>query len=108
MIQTLRFLLAIVLLTVWHGGIVILAALVGTKQREGGVYDKAQRRWGSGMLRWTGIRVRVIGGEKLDAAAPAVYIANHASFVDIWALLQVLPGTVRFATSWKARSHGSD
>jgi 1-acyl-sn-glycerol-3-phosphate acyltransferase len=96
MIQTIRYLFAILLLTVWHGGVVIAAALFGAKHREGGVYDKAQRRWGSGMLRWTGIRVRVIGGEKLDGAAPAVYIANHASFVDIWALLQVLPGTVRF------------
>jgi 1-acyl-sn-glycerol-3-phosphate acyltransferase len=96
MIQTLRFLLAIFLLTVWHGGTVILAALFGTKHREGGVYDRAQRRWGRGMLKWTGIRVRVVGGEKLDRASPAVYIANHASFVDIWALLQELPGTVRF------------
>jgi len=96
MIQTLRFVLAVFLLTVWHGGSVIVAALLGTKHREGGVYDKAQRRWGSGMLRWTGVRVRVIGGEKLDPAASAVFIANHASFVDIWALLQELPGTVRF------------
>ena len=96
MIQTLRFLFAIFLLTVWHGGIVMVAALFGTKHREGGVYDKAQRRWGGGVLRWTGIRVRVIGGEKLDAAVSAVYISNHASFLDICALLQVLPGTVRF------------
>jgi 1-acyl-sn-glycerol-3-phosphate acyltransferase len=96
MIQTLRYLIAIVILTLWHGGAVIVAALFRVQQREGGGYDRAQRRWGQGMLRWTGIRVRVEGGEKLRASAPAVYIANHASFVDIWALLQELPGTVRF------------
>jgi 1-acyl-sn-glycerol-3-phosphate acyltransferase len=95
MIQTLRYLLAITILTVWHGGAVIVSALLRTKQREGGVYDRAQRRWGRGMLRWTGVGVRVEGGEKLSST-PAVYIANHASFVDIWALLQELPGTVRF------------
>ena len=95
MIQTLRYLLAITILTVWHGGAVIVSALLRVKHREGGVYDRAQRRWGRGMLRWTGVQVRVEGGEKLSSA-PAVYIANHASFIDIWALLQELPGTVRF------------
>ncbi|MGH7561905.1 MAG: lysophospholipid acyltransferase family protein [Gemmatimonadales bacterium] len=94
--QTLRYLLAVSLLTLLRSGTVIVAALLGVRQRTGGVYDQAQRRWGAGMLRWTGVTVRVEGAERLDPSVETVYIANHASFVDIWAILKELPGTVRF------------
>jgi 1-acyl-sn-glycerol-3-phosphate acyltransferase len=69
---------------------------MGVRQRTGGIYDRAAREWGRAMLRGTGIRVEVEGRESLDPATPKVYIANHASQVDIWALLAELPGTVRF------------
>ncbi len=94
--QTVRFLLAVTFLTVLRGGTVILAALFGVRHRPGGVYDRAQRKWGRGLLRWTGVEVRVEGRERLDGAVPTVYIANHASFVDIWALVAELPGSPRF------------
>lgn len=96
MIRFLRFGISFVGATFWHGGSVLLAALFRVRHQTGGVYDRAGRNWGRVLLRGTGIRVNVEPRERLDGAVPKVYISNHASFVDIWALLRELPGTVRF------------
>ena len=94
--QTLRYLACFVGYMGFWGSRVLLAAIFGVRQRTGGIYDRAARAWGCGMLRGTGMRVVVEGRERLDPSVPKVYIANHASQVDIWALLAELPGTVRF------------
>ena len=96
MMQTLRYLASFIGSMGFWGSRVLLAAIFGVRQRPGGIYDRAAREWGRAMLRGTGMRVVVEGGERLDPAVPKVYIANHASQVDIWALLAELPGTVRF------------
>jgi len=96
MIQALRYIACFVAYMGYWGSRVLLSAIVGVKQRTGGIYDRAAREWGRAMLRGTGIHVVVEGRERLDPATPKVYIANHASQVDIWALLAELPGTVRF------------
>jgi 1-acyl-sn-glycerol-3-phosphate acyltransferase len=95
-IQSLRYLACFTFLMGWWGSVVLLAAVFRVKQRPGGIYDRAAREWARGMLRGTGIQVRVEGRERLDPSVPKVYIANHASELDIWALLAELPGTVRF------------
>ena len=96
MMSTLRYIGCFIVYMGFWGSRVLLGAVFGVKQRSGGIYDRAAREWGRGMLRGTGIRVVVEGRERLAAPTPKVYIANHASEVDIWALLAELPGTVRF------------
>ncbi|HEX7023407.1 MAG TPA: lysophospholipid acyltransferase family protein [Gemmatimonadales bacterium] len=96
MIQTLRYVFSFIRLMAWHGSRVLLAGLAGVKQKPGGVYDDAARQWGAGMLRGTGISVRVMGREHLDPSRPCVYISTHTSFVDIWAIVAEIPGTIRF------------
>ncbi len=96
MIRTLRYVGSFIRYMGWHGSKVLLAAVTGRRQKTGGVYDRAARDWGRGMLRGTHITVEVIGRERLDPAIPKVYIANHASQIDIWAILAEFPGTVRF------------
>lgn len=96
MMQTIRYIFAFVGYMAYNGGRVLLATLIGVRHRPGGVYDRGARHWAVGMLRSTGIRVQVIGRERLDPSRPCVYIANHASFVDIWAILAEIPGTIRF------------
>jgi len=94
--RTLRYLFSFAVYMGWHGCRSLAAALAGVKQRTGGVYDDVARRWAQGMLRGTRIRVEVKGRERLRPEVPCVYISNHASFVDIWAILAEFPGTIRF------------
>jgi 1-acyl-sn-glycerol-3-phosphate acyltransferase len=96
MIGFLRYVSAFVVFMTWAAGTALLAALVRVKHRPGGVYDYTARGWARGMLRWTGISVRVEGRERLLTPEPKVFISNHASFVDIWAILSEVPGTIRF------------
>lgn len=91
-----RYIVSFIVYMGWNGGRVLLCALARVRHRRGGIYDRASQHWASGMLRGTGIKVRVVGRERLDPLTPYVYISSHTSFVDIWALLSELPGTVRF------------
>lgn len=96
MIGFFRYFSAFIIYMSWYGGKVLFSALTGVKQKPGGIYDVAARRWAQGMLRGTGITVRVEGRERLLTPEPKVFISNHASFVDIWAILAEFPGTIRF------------
>ena len=96
MIRTLRYIGSFIVYMGFWGSRVLLAAVFRVKQRPGGIYDRAAREWGRGMLRGTRITVTVEGREKLDPMVPAVYIVNHASQIDIWAILGEFPGTLRF------------
>ena len=94
--RAIRYLVGLALFTGWYGGMVIFAALFGLRRQHGGFFDASQRGWARALLRWHRIEVVLINGERLDPAQPAVYISNHASFIDIWALLDQLPGSIRF------------
>jgi 1-acyl-sn-glycerol-3-phosphate acyltransferase len=54
------------------------------------------RIWGRMLLAVSFIQVRIEGREKLDPHANYVFVANHASFMDIPALLSALPHQFRF------------
>lgn len=96
MIQAIRYISSFIVYIVWTCTWAIGAALLGVRQRPGGAYDQSARAWGVGMLRGTGITVRVEGREHLDPDTPCVYMSNHASMIDIWAILAEIPGTIRF------------
>ncbi|MBI3447993.1 MAG: 1-acyl-sn-glycerol-3-phosphate acyltransferase [Acidobacteria bacterium] len=53
------------------------------------------RPWALAITTACGVRVRAIGPENLRRAAPCVILCNHASNVDILALLLALPGQYR-------------
>lgn len=48
------------------------------------------------LMRLTGTPVRVLGGDHLDRAGPAVVVANHASWLDSLVLAAILPPGVAF------------
>ena len=54
------------------------------------------RIWGKMLLAVSFIRVRADGLENIDPSANYVFVANHASFMDIPALLSTLPHQFRF------------
>lgn len=94
--RTILFLVTLPLATLFYGGTCIVARLLGVRRVEGGVYDWAQRNWARTILRASGVRVTVAGGEHLTPRTAEVVAANHASFFDIMALLGYLPVDAKF------------
>ena len=78
----------IVLATVVMGTLSLLASLIdGT----GRTQHHLARIWGKMLLAASFIRVRVEGLEKLDPKGSYVFVSNHASYMDIPAILSRLP-----------------
>jgi 1-acyl-sn-glycerol-3-phosphate acyltransferase len=96
MMRTPWFYLVLVVSSVVHAGVVLLAALWGVKRRAGGVYDWGATDWARDILAAAGTPVEVAGLEHVPAHQPVVYASNHSSMFDIWALAATLPGSVRF------------
>jgi 1-acyl-sn-glycerol-3-phosphate acyltransferase len=81
--------------------------------------ERMANLWYRGMLRFAGVRVRVIGAERVDWDRPHVVVANHQSWFDVFALGAHLPGRARFVAkeelgripifgaAWKACDHVS-
>src|SRR5215467_4084996 len=75
-------------------GLVSMAA--SWLDRTGHAAHQVARFWGKTLLAVSFIRVRSEGLEKLDPAGSYVFVANHASYMDIPALLSILPQQYRF------------
>lgn len=85
--------LVLILLTVFFG---VTSAAVSLMRRGSDATMRLGRLWSRGMLAVTGAQVTYSGLEHLRAFQPCVYISNHQSNVDIWALICVLPVSTRF------------
>ena len=83
----------IVLLTVFMGTLSLMASFI---DRSGRTQHGIARVWAKMLLAVSFIRVRAEGLEKLDPNGSYVFVANHASFMDIPAFLSVLPHQFRF------------
>ncbi|HEY7390198.1 MAG TPA: lysophospholipid acyltransferase family protein, partial [Bryobacteraceae bacterium] len=64
--------------------------------RSGEASHHIARIWAKVLLAVSFIRVSAIGAERLDPRGSYVFVANHASYMDIPALLAVLPQQFRF------------
>lgn len=96
MISALRFCLSLLVATIYYGFILAAAGLTRVRYRPGGVYDSVPRSYGRFLLRVNRIPVTVVHPERLSEVHPCVYVANHQSWIDPLALVDVLPGSVRF------------
>jgi 1-acyl-sn-glycerol-3-phosphate acyltransferase len=83
----------IALATIVMGTFSILASLV---DGSGKTQHRIARVWARMLLGVSFIRVRVEGLEKLDPNGSYVFVSNHASFMDIPAILARLPHQFRF------------
>jgi 1-acyl-sn-glycerol-3-phosphate acyltransferase len=93
---SLRYYAVVFPLTFWHGGLAIVAGLLGVKWRRGGVYDQTQHKWARRLLKAAGTPVTLAGFEKVPHDRPVVFVCNHQSWFDILALAGTIPGTLRF------------
>lgn len=90
-LRTVLTLITIVIVTLFLGTTVIIAALCGVKDEPGGIFDKAPRWWSICLLWAAGVRVRVYGLEDVAQNEPLVFASNHVSWFDVPALASVLP-----------------
>lgn len=70
---------------------VMIAALLGVKDKPDGLFDKAPRWWSAAVLWAAGVKIRVHGFENLNPAEPHIYASNHVSWFDVPALAKILP-----------------
>jgi 1-acyl-sn-glycerol-3-phosphate acyltransferase len=74
-------------------GIAVVAAYLRMPAK---IFDWAGRTWSRWMLRVSGVRVRVEGLERVAAPAPRIFVSNHQSWFDVFALAARLPEPYRF------------
>jgi 1-acyl-sn-glycerol-3-phosphate acyltransferase len=74
----------------------LISMVVSFFDRSGNLPHLLARLWGKMLLAVSFIRVRSEGLEKLDPKANYVFVSNHASLMDIPALLSTLPNQFRF------------
>ncbi len=77
--------------TFFLGLSVIIAALLGVKDKPGGLYDKVPRWWSAAVMWAAGIKIRVHGMENAAGGEPHIFASNHVSWFDVPALAKVLP-----------------
>lgn len=61
-----------------------------------GLHDWVHRNWGRTELWAAGVRVLPDGLEHVQTDRPQIFVANHQSIFDIFAILATVPASVRF------------
>ncbi|MGZ8471758.1 MAG: lysophospholipid acyltransferase family protein [Gemmatirosa sp.] len=82
---------ALLVLTLFCGGIVIVAQLLGIPDGPGTIYEKAPRWWAKGMLFVSGTTVVIHGDERMRTGEPRIFVSNHVSWYDVLVLVAYLP-----------------
>ncbi|HSM03728.1 MAG TPA: lysophospholipid acyltransferase family protein [Longimicrobiales bacterium] len=81
--------------TVWTAGHILLSAAFGSRNFPR-VAQEAPRKWAAALLWAAGVRVEVEGLEHLPPGEPAILVANHESWFDVFAMVAYLPINYRF------------
>jgi 1-acyl-sn-glycerol-3-phosphate acyltransferase len=78
--------LAVAVMTLILAPVVIVARIFRVKQGPTSIYSRCVRLWARSIIVAAGVRVRVHGRERIANTRGAVFIANHVSWFDIFAL----------------------
>ena len=85
------FVLAVMFVnTVWMGLLVIIAATLRIKNAPW-IFEGIPRLWCKANLRAAGVRLRIHGAEHVPRNEARVYVVNHVSWFDVFALASYLP-----------------
>lgn len=93
MFRAIGSFLVFVVATIVFGALALVVTMV---HRRSDSIMRFGRLWAAANLWAAGARVEYEGLEHMAAVSPCVYIANHESNIDIWALIRVLPVRTRF------------
>ena len=103
MLRTIWFLMNLVVFTFLFGSLAIISGVLRVPNRRGGVYDFCATQWAKRMIKVSGTELRVSGFDHVPKDQPMVFVSNHQSWFDIFALLSVLPSYTRFVAKKELR-----
>ena len=72
------------------GTVVIVAGLLGVEEKPRGIYQWCMQTWCRNILRASGVKLVVHDLERMSETEGHVYIANHVSWFDVFALAAVI------------------
>lgn len=84
-------LLGIIILTALLGPVVLVAGMLGIQEKPNGIYQRMMHAWCRAISRISGVQLVVNNPERMSATQGLVYISNHVSWYDIFALASVIP-----------------
>ena len=96
MIRTLWYYIVLFLTSIVHAAGAVIGGVLRIPNRRGGIYDWSTIDWSRDILKAAGTPVVPEGLERIPKNQPVIYVSNHSSMFDIWALSATLPGSVRF------------
>ena len=88
--RTLLSALAVVFGTASGAAIILVARLFKRPVAVGSIYERTMRGWAATIVRAAGVKIVVHGEENLPPGG-AVYICNHVSWFDVFAVAATLP-----------------
>ena len=89
--RTVLVALTILVVTPVLGAICIVASLLGGRHGPGTILDWCGRSWNRSMCIAAGVKIRVHNPERMHHEGARIYVANHTSWFDVFALASVLP-----------------
>jgi 1-acyl-sn-glycerol-3-phosphate acyltransferase len=84
-------LLGLLVLTAVLGSVVVVAAMLGIEEKPGGIYQRCMHAWTRSIIRMSGVKLELHNPERMSLTEGHVYIANHISWFDVFALAAVIP-----------------
>ncbi len=89
--RSILTLITLLVTTAVLGPVVIVAHLLGAKDGPDGIIQRCMHAWARSACWAAGAKVHVIGAEYLSRDHGVIYISNHVSWFDIFALASTLP-----------------
>ena len=90
MIRAFLVLVTLLVMTPILGTIVVISDLLGIKHRPGDIYGRMARLWSGSVNFAAGLKIRLHGEENMSEES-RVYVSNHVSWFDVFALASILP-----------------
>ena len=89
--RTVVTVIVLAIATAVLGPIVLVAGVFGVEDRPGGIYQRCMHLWARLGCRASGVRIIVHDPSRMSPDHGVVYIANHVSWFDVFALASSLP-----------------
>ncbi|HMC56118.1 MAG TPA: lysophospholipid acyltransferase family protein [Gemmatimonadaceae bacterium] len=89
--RTPFILFGLLVLTAVLGSIIVIAAMLGIEEKPGGIYQKCMHAWCRAILRMSGVKLQLHHAERMSETEGHVYMSNHISWFDVFALASVIP-----------------